>query len=168
MQLFIRVAFSIFASRGCKASCAPQISDGRLRWLLFCKAELRFSSLVLEREGAMVKPPPKTHLSPVPLDLPQSRIYPRQHLRTMDVKLMTLAAALVVVLYAPPSQGMQLYPWFISFFFQICCCFFCLLVCLFLGYNGTKMLARLSETVGNQFEIFYLSLGYKTWPSGYN
>lgn len=39
-----------------------------------------------------------------------------QHLRTMDVKLMTLVTALMVALYAPPLQGMELYPCFLFFF----------------------------------------------------
>lgn len=56
-----------------------------------------------------------------------------QHLPTMDVKLVTLVAALMVVLYAPPSQGMQLYP--------CVCAFLCLFACLWLFslYNFGKM-----------------------------
>lgn len=54
-----------------------------------------------------------------------------------------------------------------SFCFSEFVAVFLLFVCCFL-YNGTKMLARLSETVGNQFKIFYLILGYKMWPSGYS
>lgn len=43
-----------------------------------------------------------------------------QHLSTMDVKLVTLVAALMVVLYAPPSQGI-----FFSFSLYVCCFFSC-------------------------------------------
>lgn len=78
----------------------------------------------------------------------------------MDVKLVTLAAALMLVLYAPPSQGMQLYPCFHLSFSK----FLAVFSPVILGkmvQKKKKMLARLSETVGNQFKIFYLLLGCK-------
>lgn len=52
-----------------------------------------------------------------------SGLYAEQDLtasRTMDVKLMTLVAALMVALYAPPSQGMELPCFlFVAFFLVI-------------------------------------------------
>lgn len=74
MQLFIGIAFSTFAwvqrATLCKHHTAPFC---RLRWLLFCKAELHFSLLSWNRR-ADGKSPSKDPFVTVTLDLPQSRI----------------------------------------------------------------------------------------------
>lgn len=44
-----------------------------------------------------------------PLDFTLCRIKSQWHYRRMDVKLLTLLAALTAVMYAPPSQGMTLF-----------------------------------------------------------
>lgn len=107
MKLFISIAFSIFAwvqSEPRSANLKYQTDD--CGGFYFVKRN-SVSPCCRETGGLMVKPLQRP-ICPSSSGPSAEQDLTEEHLRTMDVKLMTLAAALMVLLHAPPSQGMQL------------------------------------------------------------